>query len=63
MADINVKLAVLIDADNAMPSVANALLTEVAKYGTSFVRRAYGDWTVRKGILDIQKHLNRMEGS
>lgn len=40
-----VKLAVLIDADNAQPSVAGAVLAEVAKYGTSFVRRAYGDWT------------------
>lgn len=43
--DTNVKLAVLIDADNAQPSLANALLAEVAKYGTAFVRRAYGDWT------------------
>jgi len=41
----NLKLAVLIDADNATPSVAEALLAEVAKFGTSFVRRAYGDWT------------------
>jgi len=40
-----VRLAVLIDADNAQPSVAGALLAEVAKYGTAFVRRAYGDWT------------------
>jgi len=39
------KLAVLIDADNAQPGVASALLAEVAKYGTAFVRRAYGDWT------------------
>ncbi|KAG9253573.1 NYN domain-containing protein [Emericellopsis atlantica] len=44
-SDTAVKLAVLIDADNARPSVAGALLAEVAKYGTSFVRRAYGDWT------------------
>ncbi|KAM7191697.1 NYN domain containing protein [Naviculisporaceae sp. PSN 640] len=43
--DANVKLAVLIDADNAQPSVASELLAEVAKYGTAFVRRAYGDWT------------------
>lgn len=40
-----VRLAVLIDADNAQPSVAGALLAEVAKYGTAFVKRAYGDWT------------------
>jgi uncharacterized LabA/DUF88 family protein len=39
------KLAVLIDADNAQPGVAGALLAEVAKYGTAFVKRAYGDWT------------------
>lgn len=39
------KLAVLIDADNAQPSMASALLAEIAKYGTPFVKRAYGDWT------------------
>jgi len=44
-AEAAVKLAVLIDADNAQPSIASKLLAEVAKYGTAFVRRAYGDWT------------------
>ncbi|WP_433464051.1 NYN domain-containing protein [Spirillospora sp. CA-128828] len=39
------KLAVLIDADNAKPVVAEELLAEVAKYGTAHVKRAYGDWT------------------
>ncbi|HEX7340509.1 MAG TPA: NYN domain-containing protein [Rhodanobacteraceae bacterium] len=39
------RLAVLIDADNAQPSLAPALLAEVAKYGTAHVKRAYGDWT------------------
>jgi uncharacterized LabA/DUF88 family protein len=39
------KLAVLIDADNAQPGVASELLTEVARYGTATVKRAYGDWT------------------
>lgn len=43
--DTNIKLAVLIDTDNAQPSAANALLAEVAKHGTAFVCRAYGDWT------------------
>lgn len=42
------KLAVLIDADNAKPVVAEALLAEVAKYGTAHVKRAYGDWTGTK---------------
>ncbi|HET7222701.1 MAG TPA: NYN domain-containing protein [Rhodanobacteraceae bacterium] len=39
------RLAVLIDADNAQPSIVAALLAEVAKYGTAHVKRAYGDWT------------------
>lgn len=39
------KLALLIDADNARPSVTEGLLAEVAKYGTAHVKRAYGDWT------------------
>ncbi|OAQ77624.1 hypothetical protein VFPBJ_08096 [Purpureocillium lilacinum] len=44
-ATTTVKLAVLIDADNAQPSRVNYLLAEIAKYGTAFVKRAYGDWT------------------
>jgi uncharacterized LabA/DUF88 family protein len=40
-----VRLAVLIDADNAQPSAVEGLLAEVAKYGTAHVKRAYGDWT------------------
>ena len=39
------RLAVLIDADNAQPSIIEGLLGEVAKYGTAHVKRAYGDWT------------------
>ncbi|MBA0053941.1 NYN domain-containing protein [Streptomyces sp. AJS327] len=39
------KLAVLIDADNAQPSIIERLLAEVVKYGTAHVKRAYGDWT------------------
>ncbi|ANZ40842.1 Maebl [Lentzea guizhouensis] len=39
------RLAVLIDADNARPSITEGLLAEVAKYGTAHVKRAYGDWT------------------
>ncbi|HEX3786305.1 MAG TPA: NYN domain-containing protein [Pseudonocardiaceae bacterium] len=39
------KLAVLIDADNAPPSITVDLLAEIAKYGTAHVKRAYGDWT------------------
>jgi uncharacterized LabA/DUF88 family protein len=39
------RLAVLIDADNAQPTITDGLLAEVAKYGTAHVKRAYGDWT------------------
>jgi uncharacterized LabA/DUF88 family protein len=39
------RLAVLIDADNAQPSIVDGLLAEIAKYGTAHVKRAYGDWT------------------
>lgn len=39
------KLAVLIDADNAQPGNVNALLAEIANYGTASVKRIYGDWT------------------
>jgi uncharacterized LabA/DUF88 family protein len=39
------RLAVLIDADNAQSAIVEALLAEIAKYGTAHVKRAYGDWT------------------
>jgi len=41
----NQTLAVLIDADNAPPSIIEGLLTEIAKFGTAYVKRIYGDWT------------------
>jgi len=43
--DPNNKLAVLIDADNAQPSIVDALLAEIANYGVASVKRIYGDWT------------------
>jgi len=39
------KLAVLIDADNAQPSIVDDLLAEIANYGIASVKRIYGDWT------------------
>ena len=39
------RLAVLIDADNAQPSLIEGILAEVAKYGTASVKRIYGDFT------------------
>ena len=47
MSDAKIeKLAVLIDADNAQPSIVDGLLAEIAKYGTANVKRIYGDWTL-----------------
>ena len=43
--DTNQPLAVLIDADNAHPSIVEGLLAEVAKLGVASVKRIYGDWT------------------
>ena len=40
------KLAVLIDADNAQPSIVDGLLAEIANYGVASVKRIYGDWTL-----------------
>ena len=39
------KLAVLVDADNTQASIIDGLLAEVAKYGVASVKRIYGDWT------------------
>jgi hypothetical protein len=43
--DGQLRLAVLIDADNAQASVIEALLAEVARFGDAIVRRIYGDFT------------------
>ena len=39
------RLAVLIDADNAQAAVIENLLAEVARYGEANVKRIYGDFT------------------
>lgn len=39
------KIALLIDGDNAQPSLLTKMLTETSKYGTITIRRIYGDWT------------------
>lgn len=41
----NAQLAVLIDADNADPSIVEGLLAEVSRFGVASVKRIYGDWT------------------
>lgn len=39
------RLAVLIDADNAQAAVIEGLLAEIAKFGEATVKRIYGDFT------------------
>src|SRR5918998_417274 len=39
------RLAVLIDADNAPPRIADGLFEEIAKIGDASVRRIYGDFS------------------
>ncbi|MCL4218049.1 MAG: NYN domain-containing protein [Candidatus Hydrogenedentes bacterium] len=43
--DSALRLAVLIDADNAQAAVIEALLAEIARFGEATVRRIYGDFT------------------
>lgn len=43
--DAQRRLAVLIDADNAQPSITEGLLVEIANFGVATVKRIYGDWT------------------
>jgi uncharacterized LabA/DUF88 family protein len=59
MTSPNDKLAVLIDADNAQASLAEALLAEVVRYGIANVKRAYGDWTTTnlKGWKEVLNAL------
>ena len=38
-------IAMLIDGDNAQPSLIQHVLAEAAKYGVLTTRRIYGDWT------------------
>lgn len=45
MQEAAANLAVLIDGDNASSKVITALLAEIAHYGTTSVKRIYGDWT------------------
>ena len=41
----NDRLAVMIDADNAQAALVQELMSEVSRYGTATIKRAYGDWT------------------
>lgn len=39
------RIAILIDGDNAQPSLLGEMIAESGKYGSVTIRRIYGDWT------------------
>jgi uncharacterized LabA/DUF88 family protein len=43
--DKNKRIALLIDGDNAQPSLLGKIMAEAGKYGLVTIRRIYGDWT------------------
>ena len=44
MTDVEKRIALLIDADNAPAAKIDVILAEVARHGIANIRRAYGDW-------------------
>ena len=45
MSELQNKLGVLIDADNAQPSMVGSILAESSNFGSPIIKRIYGDWT------------------
>lgn len=45
LEDIERRVAILIDGDNAQASLVEQILVEAGKYGNATIRRVYGDWT------------------
>ena len=54
----SLRLAVLIDADNAQAAVIEGLLAEIARFGEATVKRIYGDFT-SQASAQWKKVLNR----
>lgn len=52
----------LIDGDNAQPSLIGDMLTEAGKYGLVTIRRIYGDWTTpNMGGWKDALHMNAIQ--
>ncbi len=45
LEDIEGRIAILIDGDNAQATLIEEILVEAGKYGSATIRRVYGDWT------------------
>lgn len=59
------RIALLIDGDNAQASLIKEMIAEVSKYGKATIRRIYGDWTSQgmnswKPILN-ENSINAMQ--
>ena len=39
------RVAMLVDGDNASPSLIDPMIIEASRYGAVTIRRIYGDWT------------------
>jgi len=53
------RFAILIDADNTSPQIAEGLFAEIASFGEASVRRIYGDFSsprLKSWISILQKH-------
>ena len=50
-------IAMLVDGDNAQPSLIEHVLVEAAKYGMVTTRRIYGDWTTPQ-MSGWKQHLH-----
>jgi len=56
------KIAMLIDGDNAQSSLISKVLSETGKYGTVTIRRIYGNWTARNmGGWKETLHINAIQ--
>ena len=51
----DIRLAVLIDADNISHHNIQGMMEEIARYGNATIKRIYGDWT--------RPNLGRLEKS
>jgi len=56
MAELQPRIALLIDADNAPAEKIDEILTELSTFGVINIRRAYGNWT-KHGLIGWQNKL------
>ena len=52
----NMRLAVLIDGDNAPRDCLKGIMEEIAIYGTPMIKRIYGDWA-SQGLVSWKNSL------